>query len=216
MALSFSPGPAEASLIKVLRYLLGYNPPLAVGGTRSAAPPQVCLINPLYTKVIKSTSHQPAKETAEVAKVYLRQPTIQSDVPLQEWQLLDENDTVLAGMNASSSKPLSSTIQWPLSPLKPNQVVKLKLRPVDANLLEKTTVTLIAASAAEQDQAEQLLKRSDRLQVLNELLQPQNNQAKNQQLAQELLFAPLYNASSKVESDVTLLRSQAMKGGCKG
>lgn len=133
LLLAWLPGPAlqaepnqqlvqpPPSLVQRLRRLLNLAPPLAVGGSRSGGAQAVCLLSPWPTSPARND--KPA-----LALVPTATPTLLSAAPLNELQLL-RNNRIVWQQRASSTQAIGGAIPWPLTPLQPDEQLRLRLRP---------------------------------------------------------------------------------------
>ncbi len=107
--------PPPRSVIQKLRDFLGINPPVAVGGTRSGNALKVCLVSPWPGQPVGITS-----------------PVLFALGPLNELRL-EQGDQILWQLRASSTQAIEGPVAWPIRPLKPGEVMTLKVRPRGAS-----------------------------------------------------------------------------------
>ena len=122
--------PPPRSLIQKLRAFLGLNPPVAVGGSRSADSQTVCLLSP-WPK----------------APVGIAAPVIQAAGPLNEIRL-EKGGQLLWQQRASSTQPIEGPIAWPIAPLSPGEELTLRVRPRGASGGDFASYQLRTADAA--------------------------------------------------------------------
>ena len=118
------------SVIQKLRDFLGLNPPVAVGGSRSSGDLRVCLLSPWPGQPVGVTT-----------------PVLLAEGPLNELRL-EQGDQVLWQQRASSTQAIEGAVAWPIRPLKPGEVITLKVRPRGAPGGDFASYTLRAADAA--------------------------------------------------------------------
>lgn len=118
------------SVIQKLRDFLGLNPPVAVGGSRSSGDLRVCLLSPWPGQPVGVTT-----------------PVLLAAGPLNELRL-EQGDQVLWQQRASSTQAIEGPVAWPIRPLKPGEVMTLKVRPRGASGGDFSSYTLRAADAA--------------------------------------------------------------------
>ena len=149
LAVGLSAGhqPAHAilpdGLIQQLRRLLGFQRPVAVGGTRSPwDQTKICLLSPLLTGRIPIRHHGEIVREIVTAITPSGTPVIATTTPLVEVlvypatasQLDRETGTLLKRWRADSDEPVAQFIPWPLDrPLSPGETVFLELRPSGAD-----------------------------------------------------------------------------------
>ena len=117
------------SVIQKLRDFLGLNPPVAVGGSRSSGDLRVCLLSPWPGQPVGVTT-----------------PVLLAAGPLNELRL-EQGDQVLWQQRASSTQAIEGPVAWPIRPLKPGEVMILKVRPRGASGGDFASYTLRAAEA---------------------------------------------------------------------
>jgi hypothetical protein len=122
--------PPPRSVIQKMRDFLGLNPPVAVGGSRSSGDMRVCLLSPWPGQPVGVTS-----------------PVLLAAGPLNELRL-EQGDQVLWQQRASSTQAIEGPVAWPIRPLKPGEVMTLKVRPRGASGGDFASYTLRAADAA--------------------------------------------------------------------
>ena len=140
-AASTTPTPPR-SVIQKLRSFLGFNPPVAVGGSRSGGGQSICLLSP-----------RPG------IPVGVSTPVLQAVGPLNELRL-ERGGVVLWQQRASSTQPIEGPIPWPIKPLEPGEQLTLKIRPRGASGGDFAAFPLRAADAkvlAENERQAQLL-----------------------------------------------------------
>ncbi|MFN9958942.1 MAG: nickel insertion protein, partial [bacterium] len=103
----------QPSLIERLRKLLGITPRVAVGGSRSGAEGQLCLVSPPLSQ---TNNDSPATTTA------LPKPTLLAAEPLNELRI-ERDGQILWRQRATSTTALEGPIPWPLDPLRPGERV---------------------------------------------------------------------------------------------
>ncbi|QVL53451.1 MAG: hypothetical protein KFB97_03395 [Cyanobium sp. M30B3] len=135
----------NATLVERLRRLLNLTPPLAVGGSRSGAGAQVCLVSP-WLQTQPQRAEDPNRQQPK-AVVPTATPTLLSAGPLNEVQLL-RNNRIVWQQRASSTEAISGPIPWPIEPLRPGEQAVLRLRPRGASGGDFAAITLQAADAA--------------------------------------------------------------------
>jgi len=124
------PQQPSLSLIQKLRAFLGVNPPIAIGGSRGADAQSVCLLSPW--------PGQP---------VGVNTPVLQAAGPLNELRL-EQGDQLLWQRRASSTQAIEGPVAWPIQPLKPGEVITLKVRPRGASGGDFASYTLRVTDAA--------------------------------------------------------------------
>lgn len=186
----------QPSLVERLRKLLGITPRVAVGGSRSGADGQICLISPLISQ---TSNALPAATTS------LRKPTLLAADALDELRI-ERDGQSLWRQRATSITALAGLIPWPLDPLRPGERVTLWLRPRGSAGGDFAKVALIAAGSRQQQNAENLLNNPrGRLAAVQAAAT-----AGDDQLALELLYAPL----DPVPPAVAQLRQQLIQQAC--
>jgi len=115
------------SVIQKLRDFLGLNPPVAVGGSRSSGDLRVCLLSPWPGQPVGVTT-----------------PVLLAAGPLNELRL-EQGDQVLWQQRASSTQAIEGPVAWPIRPLKPGEIMTLKVRPRGASGADFASYTLRAA-----------------------------------------------------------------------
>jgi len=187
----------QRTLLQQLRELIGYNPRQAVGGSRSAAAPAVCLITPRF---------QQRSDGTAVAEVALLEPTLLAGEALNELRLIKDGRIVWQ-QRASSTEPITGPITWPLDqPLQPGETLLLRLRPRGAAGSDFADIQLVAAGASEQQRAQALLADpANRLTAI-----AAEARAGRAALASELLFAPL----DPLPPAIAQLRQELIAQGC--
>lgn len=131
-----------------LRELLGLNPPIAVGGSRSGNAVDVCVISP---HLVLDTNGE------SVAKVAIGRPTLLAAGPLNEVRI-ERGGTTSWQRLASSTAAIEGPITWPLDPLQPGEIVDLKLRPRGSAGADFAVIRLKAAPAKQMQQAAVLVQ----------------------------------------------------------
>jgi hypothetical protein len=124
------PQQPSLSLIQKLRAFLGVNPPIAIGGSRGSDAQSVCLLSPWPGQPVGVTT-----------------PVLQAAGPLNELRL-EQGDQLLWQQRASSTKAIEGPVAWPIQPLKPGDVITLKVRPRGASGGDFASFTLRVADAA--------------------------------------------------------------------
>lgn len=186
----------QPSLVERLRKLLGITPRVAVGGSRSGADGQICLISPLISQ---TSNALPAATTS------LRKPTLLAADALDELRI-ERDGQILWRKRATSITALAGPIPWPLDPLRPGERVTLWLRPRGSAGGDFAKVALIAAGSSQQQNTETLLNNPrGRLAAVQAAAT-----AGEDQLALELLYAPL----DPVPPAVAQLRQQLIQQAC--
>ena len=191
--------PSSASspgLMTRIRQFLGVQPrTVSVGGTRSNAAQAVCLLSP---GPIEPGSDGPT------VRVVDPQPALVLGSPLNEIELRS-GEAVLWTKLASSKKPISGRLAWPLAPLKPSERLELAMRPIGAAGGDWAVVSLEGSSIEDQQRYAAALRVSggDGKQRLQQL--DQAAAAGDGGLAQALLWAPLAASNSTL---VALQREQ--------
>ena len=186
----------QPSLIERLRKLLGITPRVAVGGSRSGAQGELCLVSPPLSQ---TNNDSPAATTA------LPKPTLLAAEPLNELRI-ERDGQILWRQRATSTTALEGPIPWPLDPLRPGERVTIWLRPRGSAGGDFAKVALIAADSPQQQNAETLLRDPrGRLAAVQSAAA-----AGNDQLALELLYAPL----DPVPPAVAQLRQQLIQQAC--
>ncbi|MEI8250178.1 MAG: hypothetical protein WCF98_03305 [Synechococcus sp. ELA057] len=127
---SAPPEPPPATVIQKLRAFLGLNPPVAIGGSRGTGGATVCLLSPW--------PGQP---------VGVLNPVIQAAGPLNEIRL-ERNGQLLWQQRASSEHAIEGPVAWPIEPLKPDEVLTLRLRPRGASGADFASFSLRVADAS--------------------------------------------------------------------
>ena len=127
------------SVIQKLRDFLGLNPPVAVGGSRSSGELSACLLSPWPGQPVGVTT-----------------PVLLAAGPLNELRL-EQGDQLLWQQRASSTKAIEGPVAWPIRPLKPGEVMTLKVRPRGASGGDFASYTLRAADADTLQADQQLL-----------------------------------------------------------
>ena len=131
-----------------LRELLGLNPPIAVGGSRSGKAVDVCVISPHL--VLDGNGES-------VATVAIGHPTLLAAGPLNEARI-ERGGTTIWQRLASSTAAIEGPITWPLDPLQPGETVDLKLRPRGSAGADFAVIRLKAAPAKQMQQAAVLVQ----------------------------------------------------------
>ncbi len=144
----------DPTLVQQLRELLNITPPLAVGGSRTGASSistsSVCLISPRPFN---------QAQRAAVANVITAKPTILVAGSLNEIQLQRDRGVRTTWIQqASSTDAINGAIAWPLQPLEPGDVVKLKLRPRGNAGGQSVSIELRAGSLEDLQRTESLIK----------------------------------------------------------
>ncbi|MEB3317953.1 MAG: hypothetical protein VKO39_07430 [Cyanobacteriota bacterium] len=184
----------QKNWLQQFRELLGHNPPLAPGGTRSPTAKQICLISPWIN----------AKGNAVIS---LPRLTFISTEPLAEWKVLNSRNEPIASDSAYSDKPLPGQITPELPPLPTSQTLKLKLRLWGANGADYSEVIIQTASNSDREFAERILADpQDRLELVSQLL----GQGKSA-LAMELVWEPTRPPSPALRQ----LREHISKHACQ-
>ena len=137
--------PPPRSLIQQLRDFLGLTPPIAVGGSRSGGDQQVCLLSPW--PIDRMSKGSGSTQAMEPLLVGLSAPLLLAQAPLNEIRL-ERNEQLLWQQRASSNEAIEGPIPWPISPLRPGELLTLKLRPRGAAGGDFAVFRLQAASAA--------------------------------------------------------------------
>ena len=156
---SFAPTPGKASepdsapvgVMESIRKFLGVQPRrVSVGGTRSPGTPtpSVCLLAPGPITQVDGKSR---------ILVVQPKPDIVVGTPLSELQVRSGNN-ILWSKVATTEGPIPERIGWPITPIKPNQNLKLALRPWDADLGDWAIIELLGATAAEMERTAQILQ----------------------------------------------------------
>ena len=122
--------PPPRSVIQKLRDFLGLTPPVAVGGSRSGSELSACLLSPWPTQPVGVST-----------------PVLQAAGPLNELRL-EQGEQLLWQQRASSTQAIEGPVPWPIRPLKPGEVLSLKVRPRGASGGDFATYTLRTADAA--------------------------------------------------------------------
>lgn len=112
--------PPPRSVIQKLRAFLGVNPPVAVGGSRSAGGQGICLLSPWPSADRKG-------ESVPVTVVVSR-PVLLTVEPLNEIRL-EKGKELLWRDRADSVRAIEGPIAWPIRPLQPGEQLTLKVRP---------------------------------------------------------------------------------------
>lgn len=189
----------RSTLLQRLRELIGINPRQAVGGSRGSRSMSVCLITPRL--VGSRTTSSPT------AVVSLPRPTLLIAGELNEVRL-EQDGQVLWQQRASSTRPITGPIAWPLPSLQPGERMLLRLRPRGAAGGDFADVQLRAASANQQQEALALLTDpSARFQIIDSVASKGRYG-----LASELVFAPLPDPPK----DLEILRQTLISAGCSG
>jgi len=132
------------TVLQKLRELLGLTPPIAVGGSRGGGDQQVCLLSPWPLPTSKGSGSAQKTESLQVG---LSAPLLLAQAPLNEIRL-ERNEQLLWQQRASSTAAIEGPIPWPISPLRPGEVLTLKLRPRGAAGGDFAVFRLQATSAA--------------------------------------------------------------------
>jgi hypothetical protein len=98
-------------VLQKISELLGLNPPIATGGSRSRSSQSVCMIIPRFQNVPGQVDLATA-----VADVPLANPTLLASEPFNEVRI-KRNGTILSRRLASSSQAIEGPISWPLEPV---------------------------------------------------------------------------------------------------
>ena len=128
-----------------LRELLGLNPPIAVGGSRSGKAVDVCVISPHL--VLDGNGES-------VATVAIGRPTLLAAGPLNEVRIERGGTTIWQRLASSIEGPIT----WPLDPLQPGETLELKLRPWGTAGADFAVIRLKAAPAKQMQQAAALVQ----------------------------------------------------------
>lgn len=198
LAVNLLPSPQalakQKNWLQQFRELLGHNPPLAAGGTRTSTAKPICLISPWINAEGKAVISLPSL-------------TFVSTEPLAEWEVLDGRNQPIASDNAYSDKPLQGQITPELPPLQTNQTLKLKLRLWEANGGDDSEVIIQTASNSDREFAERMLADpQDRVELVRRLL----GQGKSA-LAMELVWEPTRPPSPALRQ----LREHISKHACQ-
>jgi hypothetical protein len=138
----------QKTTLQRLRELLGLNPAIAVGGSRSAKAVDVCVISPHL--VLDANG-----ETA--ATVAIGRPTLLAAGPLNEVRI-ERGGTTIWQRLASSTAAIEGPITWPLDPLQPGETLELMLRPRGSAGADFAAIRLKAAPAEQMQQAAALVQ----------------------------------------------------------
>lgn len=140
--------PPQKTTLQRIRELLGLNPPIAVGGSRSGRAVEVCVISPHLAMT-------PSGEA--VATVSIGRPTLLAVGPLNEVRI-ERGGTVVWQRLASSTEAVEGPITWPLDPLQPGETFELKLRPRGSAGGDFAEIRLKAAPAEQMMRADALVQ----------------------------------------------------------
>lgn len=140
--------PPQKTALQRIRELLGLNPPIAVGGSRSDTAVEVCMISP-------HLAITPSGEA--VATVAMGRPTLLAVGPLNEVRI-ERGGRVVWQRLATSSEAIEEPIAWPIDPLQPGETVEVKLRPKGTPGGDFAVIHLMGASAEQMQQAETLVE----------------------------------------------------------
>lgn len=135
-----------ASALMLLAPAGPWKPSSRILAAPRAAEPDVCVLTPRV---------EPDRDGLARAVVPVSVPTIFVRNPLTQVRILRDTRP-LWQLQASSEEPIEGPIFWPLPPLRPGQLLTLKLQPVGADAHAFASIELQAANAA-------VLARNDRL-----------------------------------------------------
>lgn len=199
---SFAPTPGTASepdsapvgVMESIRKFLGVQPRrVSVGGTRSpgTSTPSVCLLSPGPITQVDGKNR---------ILVVQQKPVIVVGTPLSELQIRS-GETILWSKVATTEGPIPESIGWPVAAIKPNQKLKLALRPWDADLGDWAIVELLGATAAEMERTAQILQKitntDSRIQAIDLAVNKGDR---------SILFALLWLESLSADTDFDALR----------
>ena len=137
--------PQTPSWVQRLRQLLNIAPTQAVGGSRSASSSSVCLLSPVSM----------ALEAGQTLVVGVTKPVLWAAQPLNELILEQDGETRWQVL-ATSRHLIEGPILWPLPPLKPGEMITLRLRAARSSGADFVELTLQAADAATLNRGDQL------------------------------------------------------------
>jgi hypothetical protein len=198
------PAPPRTVLQKI-RELLGLNPPIATGGSRSGGSQSVCMITPRFQSVPGQTDLATA-----VAVVPLGSPTLLAAEPLNEVRI-ERNGTILWRRLASSTQAIEGPINWPLDPLMPNESLLLKLRPRGGSGGEFAVLQITAASAPAMARQTALVS-----QLANDPARWwQSIEQQADQGNQATAVALLFDSAAPAVEPVLTLRKELLRAGCR-
>ena len=180
---------APISMLQKLRQLLDLNQPIATGGSRSGGTSSICVINPRVE--LKSTGDASGL-------ILLGNPTLAVLNSLNEIQI-ERDDKLVWQKLAKSGQPITRPIPWPLSPIQPNETVKLRLRPQGASGADFANITLRGAPAELMEANSRLVKSlGNKPETWINSIAQQLEQSKYA-LARAILFAPEAPNSASID-----------------
>ncbi len=190
----------QKTALQRIRELLGLNPPIAVGGSRSGNAVEVCVISPHLAMT-------PSGEA--VATVAMGRPTLLAVGPLNEVRIERAGKIVWRRL-ASSTEAIEGPITWPLAPLQPGETVDVKLRPRGAPGGDFAVIQLVGAAALEMNRADALLQGLGADPALWQQAIEQQLDQGHMALAWELLF----ERRSPISPSLDELRRMVYQRGC--